>query len=59
MLQLTITHGARQVVAFRNDENSKWHARLYVNKGETATTTASKFKTEAGLRRWARKVMAA
>jgi hypothetical protein len=50
--------GSRQVVATQNSEGSTWSARLYVNKGETATSTAGKFKTEAGLREWAAKVMA-
>lgn len=54
----TIANGSRQVTATRNDEGSKWNARLYVNGGETATLTVAKFKTTAGLERWARKVLA-
>lgn len=56
MNQIEITDGTRKVIAFRNDENSKWNARLYVNNGETATLTNGKFKTESGLRKWASKI---
>lgn len=56
MNQIEITNGTRKVIAFRNDASSKWDARLYVNKGETATLTNGKFKTEAGLRKWASRV---
>jgi hypothetical protein len=55
METIEITNGSRKVVAFRNDANSKWEARLYVNKGETATLTCGKFKTEKGMRTWAAK----
>lgn len=55
MQDLTITKGTRQVIAFRNDSNSKWQARLYVNNGQTATLTSGQFKTEKGLRKWAEK----
>lgn len=57
MNQIEITNGSRKVIAFRNDEASKWDARLYVNRGETATLTCGKFKTEKGLRKWANKVL--
>lgn len=59
MTTLEIKSGSRKVIAFRNDDASQWNARLYVNKGETATLTSNKFKTEAGLRKWAAKVLAA
>lgn len=55
MQTIEITSGSRKVIAFRNDEGSQWEARLYVNKGETATLTCGKFKTEKGLRTWAAK----
>jgi hypothetical protein len=57
MQQIEITSGSRKVIAFRNDEASKWEARLYVNNGETATLTCGKFKTEKGLRNWASGVL--
>jgi hypothetical protein len=53
-----ITSGDRKVIATRNDEASKWHARLYVNGGETATLTSAKLKTTNGLTQWAKKVLA-
>ncbi len=55
MQTVEITKGTRKVIATRNDESSKWNARLYVNNGETATFSAGKFKTEKGLRAWAEK----
>lgn len=55
MQSLTIEDGTRQVVATRNDSESKWEARVYVNRGETATLETGKFKTETGVRRWASK----
>lgn len=58
MNQMTIKNGSKQVVAFRNDEASKWNARLYVNDGETATLVAKKFTTLASLKAWAAKVTA-
>lgn len=57
MSQIEITKGSRKVIAYRNDEGSKWSARMYVNNGETATLTCGKFKTEKGLRNWADKVL--
>ncbi len=57
-MQIEITNGSRKVIAYRNAEGGKWSARLYVNDGETATLTCGKFKTEAGMRKWAAKVMA-
>lgn len=54
----TITNGNKQVVATQNNEASKWNARLYVNGGETATLVAKKFRTLAGVKAWAAKVMA-
>jgi hypothetical protein len=58
MTTTTITNGNRRVIAIQNAEGSTWNARLYVNGGETATLTARKFKTLAGLEKWARKVLA-
>jgi hypothetical protein len=59
--QMKITVGARIVVASRNDMNSRWTSRLYVNcagdvLGE-ATLLVAKHSTEAGACRWARKVL--
>jgi hypothetical protein len=58
MQTIEIASGSRKVIAFRNHEGSQWEARLYVNKGETATLTCGKFKTEKGLRAWAAKKLA-
>jgi hypothetical protein len=59
--QMKIVAGSRVVVANRNDVNSKWSSRLYVNcVGDAlgdATLTAAKHATEAGVRRWARKAL--
>ena len=48
---------SRFVIASRNDANSKWSARLYVNLGETATQTARKFSTIEQAERWADKLL--
>ena len=58
MQTIKIENGSRQVIATRNDSDSKWNARLYVNNGETATPENGKFKTEKGLRTWAAKKLA-
>lgn len=50
---LEIENGRWSVIATRNAGGARWDARLYVNHGKTATLTSSRFKTEAGLRRWA------
>lgn len=55
MNRKTFTNGSRQVIASRNEAGSIWNARLYVNNGETATLVAGKFKSDAGLERWAAK----
>lgn len=55
MQTIEIANGTRKVIASRNDSESKWSARLYVNDGETATTVTAKFKTEDGVRDWAAK----
>ena len=67
MLFLEIKQGNRAVIATRNDEESRWHARLYVNARNcdvthpdaTATNSCGTFKTEAGVRRWASKHLTA
>lgn len=53
-----IAKGTRKVVATRNDDNSEWQSRLYVNNGETATLTNAKHKTLKGVEKWAAKVLA-
>jgi hypothetical protein len=58
MQTIKIQNGSRQVVATRNDDGSKWSARLYVNNGETATLECGQFKTEKGMRAWATKKLA-
>jgi hypothetical protein len=55
MREFTITKGTRQVVV--TEQAGRFSARLYVNSGETATTTAWKGKTEDGARKWADKVL--
>lgn len=54
---IEIERGSRKVIAFRNGAGFVWEARLYVNKGETATLTSGRFKTERGVRQWAEKVL--
>lgn len=56
MTTFTIQKGTRQVMVIK--QGDRYSARLYVNDGETATTTAWKGKTEVGARKWAAKVMA-
>jgi len=62
---IQINSGKRAVVAMRNDAGSPWSARLYVNVagGDVvtgdATLVCTKRATEAGVRKWAEKVMAA
>lgn len=56
MTTFEINKGSRQVVVIK--QGDRYSARLYVNGGETVTTTAWKGKTEAGARKWAAKVMA-
>jgi hypothetical protein len=56
--QIEIKAGNRLVIASRNDETYPWSSRLYVNGGETATLTSAKHKSEAGVRRWAERVLA-
>ncbi len=55
MNQLTITNGTRQVVV--TEQDGRYWARLYVNRGESATLQCWKGKSEAGARRWAAKVL--
>lgn len=57
MNQIEITKGSRKVIAFRNSPAHRWHARLYVNNGETATLTVRTFKTDKGLKKWADTVL--
>lgn len=57
--QIETTAGSRKVISFRNGEGYTWSSRLYVNHGETATLTSAKHKSEAGVRKWAAKVLAA
>ncbi|HXJ14352.1 MAG TPA: hypothetical protein VNH19_18910 [Candidatus Limnocylindrales bacterium] len=52
-----IVSGSRQVIAFRNDETSRWTATLYVNCGETITGIRGTFKTDAGLEKWAARIL--
>ena len=57
MEQIRIGGETRLVIATRNNINSSWSGRLYVNGGETATLMTAKRKTEAGIRAWAKKVL--
>jgi hypothetical protein len=58
MDQITIREGSRTVHATRNDEGHPWSSRLYVGGAmEIATLQTAKHKTEAGLRRWAKKML--
>ena len=58
MFTITIKDGSRHVIATQNDEKSLWNARLYVNNGETATLVAKKFKSQAGVWKWATEILA-
>lgn len=53
--QFTIESGTRQIVVTCQD--GRWSARLYVNGGETACLENWKGKTEAGARRWAKRIL--
>ena len=57
MEQIRIGDETRFVIATRNNINSLWSGRLYVNGGETATLMTAKRKTEAGVRAWANRVL--
>lgn len=58
--RLTLTcGGSRKVIAFRNDQQSRWTATLYVNRGDTITNIRGTFQTERGLRKWAEKQLSA
>jgi hypothetical protein len=60
MKHFTITNNAKpshQVIV--TEDNGKYHARLYVNNGDTATLTCWNGKTEKGARRFAEKVFGA
>lgn len=53
--RMILARGTRQVIASRNDTNSSWSARVYVNNGETATLLCCKRATADGVRKWADK----
>lgn len=53
--QWRLSIGSRVVIA--TESNGRYHSRLYVNKGETATTTAASHATRAGVKLWATKVL--
>ena len=56
MTEQTITKGSRQVV-IHGHSPSRFTCRLYVNHGETATTTCAAHKTAAGAARWASRIL--
>lgn len=58
MQTTTITNGTRQVVTSYEPEAGIYSSRLYVNNGETATLQTAKHRSEAGVARWAGKVLA-
>lgn len=53
---IRFTCGSRMVEVSEH-QVGVYSARLYVNNGETATTTAAKFKKLEALRAWARRVL--
>lgn len=60
MSQIKIQSGTKAVIGWTQDGTH--HVRLYVNvkdgQDSTATLTANKFKTMAGVQKWAAKVLA-
>jgi hypothetical protein len=58
MQTIETTKGSRKVISTSNGEGYDWSSRLYVNGGETATLICAKHKSEAGVRKWAAKVLA-
>lgn len=59
MKTIKVQKGSKLVIATSNGEGFGWSSRLYVNGGETATLISAKHKSEAGVRRWASKVLEA
>ena len=59
MNRITIAAGNRAVIAARNDADSPWHAVLFVNTrhgmNDATACISRRFKSEAGVRRWAAK----
>lgn len=61
MATIRITQGSHEVVSIV--QNGRYSSRLYVNvkpefgHDSTATTIAAKHTTEAGMRKWAQKVL--
>jgi hypothetical protein len=58
MSKIEIRSGTQSVIATSNGEGFSWSGRVYVNGGETATLLTAKRKTEAGIRKWAAKILA-
>jgi hypothetical protein len=59
MRQIEITAGTRKIIATSNGAGRPFTSTLYVNGGETATLIRAKHKSEAGMRKWADKVITA
>ena len=61
--RIQIEAGNRAVIAARNDADSPWHAVLYVNTRhgmhDATACYSRRFKSEAGVRRWAAKQLEA
>lgn len=58
MAQDEIRHN-RKVVVINECSPTRFTARLYVNAGETVTSTCWKGTTKAGAERWAQKILSA
>jgi hypothetical protein len=53
-----VKSGTKQVYIVRYNEGGKYHSRLYVNSGQTATLRTAKHTTLSGAKKWADKVLA-
>lgn len=58
MIDFVTQKGSRVVISWSQDGGRNWSSRLYVNGGETATTTEAKHKTRKGAEGWAKKILA-
>ena len=57
--RIIIISGSHRVFSFCNGEGLSWNSRVYVDDGKIATPVRAKHMTEAGVRKWAAKVLAA
>lgn len=55
MILTTAQNGNRIVKSSNQNSSEIWESRLYVNRGETATTVNAKHKTLKSAEKWAKK----